>query len=66
VTLAPDFAFAHPGYGERIRFSNNQLHLHTSAFPRRESPELCLYASPREAWRYPKEGAGNAGCPLHP
>jgi hypothetical protein len=29
------------------------------AFPRRMAPELCIYLSP-------KEGAGNAGCPMHP
>src|SRR5882724_4276615 len=27
--------------------------------PRRDAPELCIYLSP-------KEGVGNAGCPLHP
>jgi hypothetical protein len=32
---------------------------HTFAFPRRVAPELLLDPSP-------KEGAGNAGCPLHP
>ena len=29
------------------------------AFPRRDAPELCINPSP-------KEGVGNAGCPLHP
>ncbi len=32
---------------------------HTFAFPRRVAPELCLNVPP-------KEGAGNAGCPMHP
>ena len=32
-----------------------------SAFPRRSAPELCLHFSPLKS-----EGAGNAGCPLHP
>ena len=32
---------------------------HTFAFPRRDAPELCMN-------RCPKEGVGNAGCPLHP
>jgi hypothetical protein len=31
---------------------------HTSAFPRRESPELCLYASPKEGVALPSEGSG--------
>src|ERR1700733_11849693 len=59
VTLAPDFAFAHPGYGERIRFSNNQLHLHTPAFPRRAAPELCLNLSPNK-------GRGECRVPVAP
>jgi hypothetical protein len=33
---------------------------HISAFSRHDAPELCKSLSP------PKEGAGNAGCPLHP
>jgi hypothetical protein len=39
-----------------------------SAFPRRDAPELWLNLSPRNGGRgrYPKGGAGNAGCPLHP
>src|SRR5947207_10824474 len=32
---------------------------HTTSSSRREAPELCIYLSP-------KEGVGNAGCPLHP
>jgi hypothetical protein len=30
-----------------------------SAISRRDAPELCVNPSP-------KEGVGNAGCPLHP
>jgi hypothetical protein len=39
-----------------------------SAFPRCDAPGLCRNRSPskKRAWRYPKGGAGNAGCPLHP
>jgi hypothetical protein len=29
------------------------------AIPRRDAPELCMKLAP-------KEGVGNAGCPLHP
>jgi hypothetical protein len=32
------------------------------AFPRRNSPELCINRSHPDK----REGAGNAGCPLHP
>src|ERR1700687_3389417 len=32
-----------------------------SAIPRRDTPELCVNCSPRKT-----EGAGNAGCPMHP
>src|ERR1700737_4159647 len=32
---------------------------HTFRIPRREAPEALLYLPP-------KEGVGNAGCPLHP
>ncbi len=33
---------------------------HASALSRRDAPELCKYSSPKT------EGAGKAGCPLHP
>ena len=44
------------------------------AFPRRDAPGLCRKFSPIEGVALPqegsgatlKEGAGNAGCPLHP
>jgi hypothetical protein len=40
---------------------------HASAFSPRNAPELCMYLSPKRGrGRYPKRGAGNAGCPLHP
>jgi hypothetical protein len=32
---------------------------HTSAFPQRKAPELCIYLPPIE-------GVGNAGCSAHP
>ena len=32
-----------------------------SAISRRDAPELCVNCSPRK-----NEGAGNAGCPMHP
>ena len=32
---------------------------YASAIPRRDTPELCMNDPP-------KEGVGNAGCPLHP
>jgi len=32
---------------------------HTSAFPRRDASELCIYFPP-------EEGVGNAGRPMHP
>jgi hypothetical protein len=36
-------------------------------FSRRCTPELCMNLSPDKGrGRYPKGGAGNAGCPLHP
>jgi hypothetical protein len=34
---------------------------HTFSFPRRVSPELCIFRYPRR-----NEGAGKAGWPLHP
>src|SRR6266436_211181 len=34
---------------------------HTSAFPRRDSPELCSNVRPKKT-----EGVGNAGRPMHP
>src|SRR6266849_10522513 len=34
---------------------------YTSAFPRRDTPELCMNCAPRKT-----EGVGNAGCPMHP
>jgi len=38
-----------------------------STFPRRVAPELLSESFAQwRAWRYPKGGAGNAGCPLHP
>jgi hypothetical protein len=40
-----------------IRISNSR---HTSAFSRREAPEACVSLSLQ------REGAGNAGCTLHP
>jgi hypothetical protein len=33
---------------------------HTASRSRRNAPKLCIYSSPK------MEGAGNAGCPLHP
>ena len=37
------------------------------AFPRRVASELLLESRPNKgSGRYPKRGAGNAGCPLHP
>src|SRR5947207_1988055 len=32
-----------------------------SAFPRRDAPEFCKIIRPKKT-----EGAGNAGCPMHP
>src|SRR5450631_1235908 len=40
-----------------IRISNSR---YTSAFSRREAPEVCVSLSLKQ------EGAGNAGCALHP
>jgi hypothetical protein len=40
-----------------------------SAISPRDAPEFCSNVSPSEkqrAQRYPKRGAGKAGCPLHP
>src|SRR5216684_6877931 len=34
---------------------------HTASRSRRDAPELCMNLSPKKT-----EGAGNAGCPLHP
>jgi hypothetical protein len=31
--------------------------------PRRMTPELCVYLALQRERRYPKKGAGNAGCP---
>src|SRR5229473_4507505 len=43
-----------------IRISNSVVVFrHSFAAPRRDAPELCMNPSP-------KEGVGNAGCPLHP
>jgi hypothetical protein len=43
--------------GNSIRMSNSG---YTSAFSRRDAPEVCVWLSPQQ------EGAGNAGCALHP
>jgi len=41
-------------------FSNSVVVFrHSFTAPRRDAPELCMNPSP-------KEGVGNAGCPLHP
>ena len=44
------------GRRKRIRLSNSRYDFASS---RREAPEVCIYLPP-------KEGVGNAGCPLHP
>ena len=41
--------------------SVKQPHPHTPAFPRHDLPELCFSHHPRK-----EEGAGNAGCTMHP
>jgi hypothetical protein len=56
--------------GEHLRMTSEVVRLrkfhlspitsHTSALSRREAPEVCVSLSPRQ------EGAGNAGCALHP
>src|SRR5476649_863947 len=47
--------------GRRNLFFNKTSNTsHTSAFSRRDAPEVCMSLSPKE------EGAGNAGCALHP
>src|SRR5665647_3819072 len=42
----------------RVHLISNSRY--TSAFPRREAPEVCVSLSLKQ------EGAGNAGCALHP
>jgi hypothetical protein len=46
------------GYGVEGRRNDGK---HSSAIPRRDAPGLCRNHSPRKT-----EGAGNAGCPMHP
>jgi hypothetical protein len=50
---------AHPGYDRECNFS----------FSRRTAPELCKIVHPQKVRgrvRPSREGAGNAGCPMHP
>jgi hypothetical protein len=47
-----------PGHDECVFASTSQVHMRLRA-SRRDAPELCMNPSP-------KEGVGNAGCPLHP
>src|SRR5450432_4916663 len=44
-----------------LRCARNDVDMvsHTTSFSRRDAPEACIYFPP-------KEGVGNAGCPLHP
>ena len=39
---------------------------YSSAFSRRDAPELCMIFRPNQRAWATQEGAGNAGCPLHP
>src|SRR6266446_3972920 len=48
----------HPGMTESGSPQRRQVHMRLRA-SRRDAPELCIYFPP-------KEGVGNAGCPMHP
>src|ERR1700742_4561187 len=52
--------------GPRVRGVDDE---HDFPFSRRLAPEVCNYVRPQkkeDAARPSREGAGNAGCPMHP
>src|ERR1700742_835715 len=53
---------------ERSVAAFEHIRRHDFSFPRQHAPEFCKFIRPEKRGRgaTPKEGAGNAGCPLHP